>query len=273
MQHLGVAASVLSLARPGFPFGGAARAAELARVVNEYGADLVREQPARFGIFASVPLPGLDAALREVEYAFDHLSCDGVVLLSNYDGLYLGDPALDELMAELDRREAVLFVHPATPPGPALAGVPVFAADFLLETTRVALNMVRNGVLKRYPRLKIMLAHGGGFLPYASHRIAGLTPMGEDGTLDRDAFLRECGVFYFDTALTASPFSMPSLLAFAAEGHILFGSDWPFAGRDNAEHFTAELDAYPLSAAARGSIERGAALRLFPRFARLGERV
>lgn len=273
MDELGVDASVLSVARPAFPFGGAKRAAEMARLVNEYGADLVRERADRWGLFASLPLPDLERALSEVEYAFDELGCDGVVLLTNYDGLYLGDPALDELMAELDRRAAVVFVHPTAPPGPPLTGVPVFAVDFLLDTTRAALNLVRHGVMHRYPRLKIILAHGGGLLPYASHRIAGLTPIGEDGAVDRDAFLRECGAFYYDTALTASPFSMPSLLAFAAEGHVMFGSDWPFAGRDNAEHFTAQLDAYPLLAAARRSIEREAATRLIPRFARSGGRV
>ncbi|NYE18285.1 amidohydrolase family protein [Microbacterium immunditiarum] len=266
MDELGVAASVLSLARPGFPFGDADRVAAMARHVNEYAAGLVRDRPDRFGLFAALPLPDLASALRELEHAYDALSCDGVILLANCAGVYLGDPSLDDLMAELDRREAVVLVHPNTPPGPSLTGVPVFAADFLLDTTRAALNLVRHGVLRRHPRIRFILAHGGGFLPYASHRIAGLTP-GEDGSVDRDRFLRECSAFYFDTALTASPYSLPSLLAFAEPGHVLFGSDWPFASLDNSEHFTAELDAYPLPTGTRRSIERGAAESLLPRFA------
>ena len=268
MATLGVETSVLSVARPGFWFGNVDRAATMARQVNEYAADLVREQPDRFGLFAALPLPDLDSALQEVEYSFDQLHCDGVILLANVDGVYLGDPRLDELMAELDRREAVVFVHPNALPAEPLPGVPVFVADFLLDTTRAALNMVHHGVLRRFPRLKVILSHGGGLLPYASHRIASLTPMGEGGSVDRTAFLAECAAFYFDTALTASPHSMPSLLSFAESGHVLYGSDWPYAREDNSEYFTAQLDAYPLDEDQRLSIERGAAEHLIPRLTR-----
>jgi predicted TIM-barrel fold metal-dependent hydrolase len=268
MATLGVKTSVLSVARPGFWFGDVARASAMAREVNEYAADLVREQPDRFGLFASLPLPDVDSALQEVEHAFDDLHCDGVVLLANVEGVYLGDPSLDELMAELDRREAVVFVHPNALPADPVPGVPVFVTDFLLDTTRAALNMVRHGVLRRYPRLKVILSHGGGLLPYASHRIASLTPMGEGGGVDRAGFLAECAAFYYDTALTASPHSMPSLLAFAQPGHVLYGSDWPYAREDNSEYFTAQLDAYPLDDDQRRSIDRGAAESLLPRLAR-----
>lgn len=268
MENLGVATSVLSVARPGFWFGDAGRAAGMARQVNEYAADLVRDRPDRFGLFAALPLPDLDSALREVEHAFDQLRCDGIVLLANYDGLYLGDPRLDELMAELDRREAVVFVHPNALPGtPPVPGVPVFAADFLLDTTRAALNMIRHGILRRYPRMKVILAHGGGVLPYAVHRIASLTPMASSETVDRAAFLADCAAFYYDTALTASPHSLPSLLAFAQEGRLLYGSDWPYAREDNSEYFTAQLDAHPLDDDVRRSIERGVAEELIPRLA------
>jgi predicted TIM-barrel fold metal-dependent hydrolase len=268
MATLGVDTSVLSIARPGFWFGDAGQAAGMARTVNEYAADLVREQPDRFGLFAALPLPGLDSALMEVECAFDHLHCDGVILLANNDGVYLGDPVLDELMAELDRREAVVFVHPNTLPAESVPGVPVFVADFLLDTTRAALNMIRHGVLRRFPQLKVILSHGGGMLPYASHRIASLTPMGEGRSVDRDGFLAQCAAFYFDTALTASPHSLPSLLSFAQPDHVLYGSDWPYAREDNSEYFTAQLDAYPLDDDQRRSIERGVAERLIPRLSR-----
>jgi len=266
MEVLGVATSVLSVARPGFFFGDAAKAAAMAREVNEYAADLVRESPDRFGLFAALPLPDLDAALDEVRHAYDDLACDGVVLLANQDGRYLGDPELDPLMAELDAREAVVFVHPNALPADPVPGVPVFVADFLLDTTRAALNLVRHDVLGRFPRLKVILSHGGGVLPYAAHRIASLTPLGDDG-VDRAAFLERCAGFYYDTALTASPHSLPSLLAFAGEGRLLYGSDWPYAREDNSEYFTAQLDAYPLADDVRESIRRGAAESLIPRLA------
>ncbi|MFC7405756.1 amidohydrolase family protein [Georgenia alba] len=265
MATLGVDTSVLSVARPGFWFGDVERAAAMARQVNEYAADLVRDMPDRFGLFAALPLPDIDSALREVEHAFDELRCDGVVLLANCDGVYLGDPRLEELMAELDRREAVVFVHPNALPADPVPGVPVFVADFLLDTTRAALNMVRHGVLRRHSRLKVILSHGGGLLPYAAHRIASLTPTGESGVVDREGFLEAARSFYFDTALTSSPDSMPSLLAFARPGHVLYGSDWPYAREDNSEYFTEQLDRYCLDDHARRSIERGAAEHLIPR--------
>ena len=152
----------------------------------------------------------------------------------------------------------MVFVHPNALPAEPLPGVPVFVADFLLDTARAALNLVRHGVLRRHPRLKVILAHGGGLLPYASHRIASLTPMGDGGEVDRAGFLAEC---------SASPSSMPSLMAFPSAGHVLYGSDWPYAREDNSEYFTAQLDAYPLDDESRSSIERGAAERLIPRLA------
>jgi predicted TIM-barrel fold metal-dependent hydrolase len=267
MGVLGVQTSILSVGRPGFWFGDAGKAAAMAREVNEYAADLVCEQPDRFGFFAALPLPDLGGALTEVAHAYDELGCDGIVLLANNDGTYLGDPGLDPLMSELDRREAVVFVHPNTLPAEPVPDVPVFVADFLLDTTRAALNLVRHGVVRRFPRIRFILAHGGGFLPYAAHRVASLTPMAGTGEVDRRQFLEDCAAFYYDTALTASAVSLPSLLAFASPGHVLYGSDWPYARGDNSEYFTAQLDACT-DERVRASINRGAAESLFPRLRR-----
>jgi Sir2 family/Amidohydrolase len=146
--------------------------------------------------------------------------------------------------------------------------VVLFVADFLLDTTRAALNLVRHGVLRRFPRITFILAHGGGFLPYAAHRVASLTPMADTGAVDRARFLDDCAAFYYDTALTASAHSLPSLLAFARPGHVLYGSDWPYAREDNSEYFTAQLDACTDDEQVRASIHRGAAEQLLPRLRR-----
>jgi predicted TIM-barrel fold metal-dependent hydrolase len=265
MDDLGIATAILSVPRPGFFFGDRDAARAMAREMNEYGADLVRERPDRFGLFASLPLPAVEEAAEEVRFAFDELDCDGAIMLANYDGLYLGDSALDPVMAELNDREAVVFVHPNAPPTEPVAGVPVFVVDFLLDTTRAALNLVRNGVLRRFPQIRFLLAHGGGFLPYASHRIAVLTPEAEEGPKGREEFLNDCSHFYFDTALTASPHSLPSLLAFARPGRIVYGSDWPYASSQMASYFADQLVAADLDPDARSSIERGALESLLPR--------
>lgn len=167
-------------------------------------------------------------------------------------------------MAELDRRNAVVFVHPAELPGPAVPGIPPFAADFLPDTTRTAYNLVRGDVPRRYPGIRFILSHAGGFVPYAAHRLA-LGIVHESGR-DLDDVLAGFRSFYFDTALSAGPVSLPSLLAFAEPGHVLYGSDWPYAPDFVVTHFDTQLDGYPdLTAEQRHDIACGGATRLFPR--------
>ena len=187
-----------------------------------------------------MPLPHVDLAITEARHALDHLHADGVTLLANSNGQYLGSPQLDPLMAELDARSAVAFVHPATLPGPAVDGIPPFAADFLLDTSRAAYSLVRNGVIQRYPRIRFILSHAGGFVPYASHRMA-LTIAG-DTRRPLHEVLDDFRSFYFDIALSGSPAALPSLLAFAQPDHILYGSDWPFAPGPAVSYFTAQFD-------------------------------
>lgn len=257
--------AVLSVSTPGVCPADADRARGLARELNEFGADLARSQPSRFGYFATLPMPDVEAATAEACFALDHLDASGVILLANANGRYLGCPEDEELFAELDRRSAVVFVHPSSLPASPVEGVPPFAADFLLDTTRAAFRLVRNGFVRRYANLKIVLAHAGGFVPYASHRLAAAI-FAETGT-PPDAVLDDLASFYFDTALSSSPAALPSLLAFAKPGHILFGSDWPFAPDLAVAYFAAMLDAFEgADAAMRAAIDRGNAEILFPRF-------
>jgi 6-methylsalicylate decarboxylase len=264
LDQLGIDTAVVSVGRPGVFFGDIAAARTLAREVNDFAAELVRSHPGRFGFFATLPLPDVAGSLEEVEYAFDRLRADGVILLANTDGVYLGDPVFDPLLEELDRRQAVVFVHPTAPPGPGLPGVPPFSADFLLDTTRAALNLVRHGVPARFRSLRIILSHAGGFVPYAAHRIASLTPGANGHPVTREGFLHDLQSFYFDTALSANPHTLPALLSFADPTRVLYGSDWPYAVGDNAQYFTAELDAYPLTEQQRVAINSGNAHALLP---------
>jgi predicted TIM-barrel fold metal-dependent hydrolase len=265
MDERGVESAILSLSTPGVHFGDDAEARARAREVNEFAAKVVHDHPARFGFFATLSLPDVDGALAELAYAFDTLRADGVVLLANSRGVYPGDPRLDPLFDELNRREAVVFVHPSTLPGvEPLPGVPAFVADFLLDTTRAALGLARSGTLDRCPDLKIILSHAGGFVPYAAYRIA--TAASTAGNpLEGIARLKR---FYFDTALSSSPTALPSLLAFAEPDHVLFGSDFPYARAGVVAAFSRLYEAFPLPGLQRASIDRSAAERLFPRLRR-----
>ncbi len=266
MAELDVATAILSVSAPGTTFlPTAADAAALARDLNDYGAGVVADRPDQFGFFAILPMPHVDESVAEVERALGDLHADGVVLLANSAGTYLGQDGQDELFGALDARSAIVFIHPADLPGPAVPGVLPFATDFLLDTTRAAYLLVRNGIRRKYPNIRFILSHGGGFVPYASYRMAvGITSdTGQSITDSLDDFAG----FYFDTALSSTAAALPTLLAFAKPGHITFGSDWPFAPVTAGKLFAAGLETYPgLDAAARTGIDRTNALTLFPRF-------
>lgn len=263
MDKLGIATTILSVSTPGVALKGLSEeeARNKARELNEFTAQVVKKHPTRFGFFATIPLQGVDSAIKEASYALDELHADGVILLTNYGEMYLGDKAMEPLMEELNSRNVVIFVHPANLPGPVITGIPPFAADFLLNTTRSAINMCTNGWLEKYSNVKIILSHAGGFIPFAAERISLICST--NGTVEGG--IARLKKFYYDTALSASPYALPSLLAFANEDHITFGSDYPFAPKEVAFHFTKNLDSHTLNEQVRSKIERENAEKLFPR--------
>jgi 6-methylsalicylate decarboxylase len=265
MAELDIGTAILSVSTPGTTFlPGVADAAALAQDVNDYSAELVGAQPQRFGFFATVPMPHIDAAAAETVRALDELRADGVVLMANNAGVYLGQDGQNALFGALNDRSAVVFIHPGELPGPTVPGVAPFAADFLLDTTRAAYLLVRNGIPTRYPNIRFILSHAGGFVPYASHRMA-VAITADTGRSWADS-LDDFASFYFDTALSSSAAALPTLLAFAKPGHITFGSDWPFAPIAAGKLFAAGLETYPATdAGTRSAIERTSALALFPR--------
>jgi len=271
MDEHDIATSILSLSAPSVVgWQGTARG-RMARRVNEYVAELVAKWPHRFGNFATVPLPDVDGALEELAHALDTLQADGVFVLATYEGRYLGDSMFEPLWAELHRRKAVVLIHPGVTPGqppfPPAAGIVPPLLDFLLHTTRSAVQLVFNGVVDRYPDVRFILSHAGGFLPYAALRVAGGVPHFRADLSDPAKTLHALKRFYFDTALSTGS-AIPALLDFADGARILFGSDFPYAPPDVAAYFIAALDANPhLDAGQRMAISYRNALALFPRLA------
>jgi predicted TIM-barrel fold metal-dependent hydrolase len=276
MDKYRIQTAIMSISTPGVHLGDDAEAREKAREVNEYAAEVVRKHPSRFGFFATLCLPDVKGSLDEVAYAFDKLHADGVVLLANSRGIYLGDKAFDPLFDELNQRKAVVFVHPSQlygldPP----KGMPPFITDFLLDTTRAAVRLAGSGTLDRCPDLKVILSHAGGFVPYAAYRIAiaaspkrdlagGLAQFTDGLTLFADG-LAQLQKFYFDIALSGSPTALPSLLAFARPDHVLYATDWPYAMEVIVGAFTGMYEGYSLNDTQRASIDRSNAEALFPR--------
>ena len=267
MDEHEISTALLSLSTPGTHLGDDAEGRILTLQINERLANLKATRPDRFGVFASVPLPDIDGSLEAIRHAYDDLSADGVVLLASNQGVHLGDPKLEPVMAELDRRHAIVFVHPTPVGGPPVPGLHPVLADLLLDTTRAAVNMTLKGVVRRYPNLKIILSHAGGFLPYAAYRVANIASV-VDPTLSYSDVLEDLSSFYFDTALGSSPSSLPSLLQFARPGHVLYGSDWPYCLDRSVTFFTDQLDRYEgLDGAGHAAINRKNAEILLPRLA------
>ena len=187
MDRLGIAASLLSVSTPGVHLADGPAAADLAREVNEAGRRAVVDHPGRFGLLGSLPLPDVDAALAEIAHCADELDVDGFVLLTNVDGTYLGDPAWDPVLAELDRRAARVLIHPTSPVcwEHTSFGRPRPMLEFLFDTTRAVVNLVLNGTVARLPNLRLIIPHAGATLPVIADRVAGFALlMGVDPSVD-----------------------------------------------------------------------------------------
>ncbi len=244
MEEVGIKASVLSLTAPGIDgWKLGEERTDIAQRVNNYGANLVKEHPDQFGYMATLPLPDIQASLHEIRRAYDELRVDGISLHSNYDGVYLADSTFDPVWEELNRCKATVFIHPTTPHGvKVLKGIPGPVEDYPADTTRCALDLAYAGHPSRFGATNIILSHGGGFLPYAASRFAvlkhSLTP-----AISAEEVTFALKSFYFDTALVA-PTGLPSLLAFAPRGHVVFGSDYCYAPPAACVTFTHSLDMY-----------------------------
>ncbi len=255
---------MLSNPIPGGFFRSAAQADTFVTAANESIAELRDEYPDRFGLLAALPMPYVDESLKQVGHAFDTLGADGIVLIPQSGGNYLGTAAYEPLLAELDQRCAVVLVHPLVLPSGLETEPPSVLADFLLDTTRAAVNLMLTRSLDRYPNIRWILAHAGGFLPYAASRVLML---GERFfKLEPEVFDDYLGRFYYDTAL-AAPSALPSLLASVPVERILYGSDWSAASADPVVRCTRALDeglaAAGIDDAGRALIDHGNARRLF----------
>ncbi|MBP7338627.1 amidohydrolase family protein [Niveispirillum sp.] len=274
LEEHDIQTAITSVSAPGVRFAGGAEAASLARACNEFAADMAVRHPGRFGSFAILPMPFTAAACAEAVHALDVLKAAGVVLLGSVDGIFLGDPRFEELMAELDRRSAIVFIHPNLHPSSEQLGLdmPGFLMEFLCDTTRASLNLILTGTLERYPRIRWILAHAGGFLPYAAWRLSLANMMPKFAKQAPQGVLTYMRRFYFDTALSPSPYAMAALGQLVDHSHILFGSDFPFAPAPVTAMQVNGVETLSFwNAQQKTAVFRSNALALFPQFAKAHE--
>lgn len=269
MDRNEIRTAVASISSPGVFFGETSYAKRLSRICNELCARLISDHPSRFGAFAALPLPDIKSSLDELSYVFDGLHLDGIAVLSNAGGIYIGDNIFNELYAELNRRKAVVYVHPTEPVSgnPLGKEIPAFLMEVAFETARVIFNLLYKGVLERYPDIRWIFSHAGGALPYLTWRISlGQFVLPDAGKAVPRGVPYYLKRLYYDTGLSANPYVFRSLRELVEPGQILFGTDYPFA----PEILTAEtikgLNAYDgFSGVDLEKIECENALFLFPR--------
>lgn len=263
--------ALTSVSQPGVHFGEPEKAWRLARKCNDYAADVAFAHSGRFGSFALVPMQNADHAIAELDHCFDQLNFAGACLFASYGDKFLGDPAFDPVMESLNQRGAAVFVHPNYHPSSKALELPWpgFMMEFVFDTTRAAANMLWNGTLDRYPRIRFILSHAGGVLPYLAWRLS-VTSMIDQRLprLSQEDVYRQLARYWYDTAIAAGDQTLGALTKVAREDRIVFGSDWPYCSAEVVEAEVRDLArAQALSAAARAAIDRSNALQLFPHLA------
>ena len=232
MDSAGIRTAVLTMPAPQPFYGDVEESAECIRRVNEVSAEIKKQYPGRFKFCAALPLPDIDAAIREAVYALDTLGADGVKLATNSRGQYLGDEALDPLMEVLNARHAVIIIHPHRPtpyPEKIIATTPLAMYEYPMETTRAVVNMLSRNVLVRYPNLKVVVPHCGSFLPLALPRMKSiLSAMVAQGYMQPIDWEANLSRLYFDLAGSPTIEVLRSLLTLTTPDHILYGSDYPY---------------------------------------------
>ncbi len=257
MDRQGIAIAINSISAPGIYFGDNDFTQKLARNCNEISARVVNEYPNRFGAFAILPLPNIEASIVELEHALDTLNLDGVVFLTNFGGIYLGDAYYDDLFYELNRRKAVVFVHPSVP---ALDTLPMIikpaVLEFVFDTTRAIVNLIHRGATKRFPDIRFIFSHGGGTVPFITWRI----------TFGNQKIINQLKRFYYDTAVSATPYSLSSLMSLVEPTQVLYGSDYPFLPERVVKLMNEGLQNYNFEREVLSKIVQQNAVTLFPRF-------
>ena len=230
MDKAGVATAITSVTTPGVWIGDHDQGRRVARDCNDYAAGMAADHPGRFGLFAALPLPNIEASLREIEYGLDVLKADGIALFTSYRDKWLGDPAYEPVMAELNRRKAVVFTHPEAPLccRGLIPGINEAVIEYGTDTTRAIARLLFTGTAVRYPDIRWIFSHGGGTTPFLSERLERAGRLKHNEPHVPNGVMAELQRFYYDVAQAAHPMALASLTRMVPISQILWGTDFPF---------------------------------------------
>jgi predicted TIM-barrel fold metal-dependent hydrolase len=266
MDKNGIRTAVISLAStPGLWFDASPdESVKIVRECHDFAAKMRGDYPGRIGIFAPLSMLNIDATLKEIEYAFDTIKADGINLQSNYGDKWLGDSAYKPVLAELNRRKAVIYVHPlvaaccnrlSVGTHPAVIEVPH-------DTTRTVTSLLLSGSFKAYPDIKWIFSHAGGTIPLMAGRIAAFYDRNPKiKEIHPDGVMAVMAKLHYDTANATSAPTIAALLKLVPVSQVTYGTDWPYFALDQNK----DLQKLGLSAADIAAIESGNATRLIPR--------
>ncbi|PWU07179.1 MAG: amidohydrolase [Terriglobia bacterium] len=267
MDRGGVAMSFLSVTTPGIWFGNPEETRRMARELNEYGAKMVSDYKGRFGLFAVLPLPEVEASLREIEYAFDTLKADGIGLLSSYGNRWHGDPQFAPVFAELNRRRAIVYTHAAAPPccQNLQPNIPETTIEYNTDTSRTIISLIESGRATQCPEIRFIFSHAGGTIPSLAGRFLGSAASADSlaRPAEPNSRLHHLRRFYYDTAGSANPVQMVSLKMIVPATQIVFGTDFPFGRSAGTAQGLQQCGFTPQEL--RG-IDRENALRILPKY-------
>jgi 6-methylsalicylate decarboxylase len=237
-------------------------AVEGAQFVNNEYAALAREMPARFAAFGVLPMPHVKAALAEIARTLDELDMWGVTMTTSILGTSLADPSFDPIYAELDKRGAVLFLHPA---GLACGSAELVSTGLTwplgapFEDSMAILELLQSGFTQRFPRVRAIVPHLGGTLPFLIQRLDHMAGRFMPG---KGVPREELSKFWYDTVNGYPPSLRLAIETFGLE-RIVFGTDWPF-WKGEAHQLAADfIERAGLTAAQIEAIYVGNARALF----------
>ena len=265
MDRFGIRTAMTSLSNPGTWFGRAEEARALARMSNDYAAQMARDYPGRFGVLASLSLPDVDGSLAEIAYAYDVLKADGIAMLTSYGDKWPGDAAFVPVFEELNRRGATVYFHPTSADccSALLKGVPAPAVEYMFDTTRAITSLLFSGAFSRWRNINFIFSHAGGATAPIVQRIIRLA------SIDKEVLARmpegpaaDLKRLYFDCATSTAPENLGAIMRLSGPDKILLGTDYPFLPMQATLPGLARMGFDPQTIRA---IQRDNALRLFPR--------
>ncbi len=267
MDAAGVETSITSITTPGVWLGENEQGRRVARECNDYGAKMVADYPGRFGMFAAIPLPDTEGSLREIEYGLDVLKADGISVFTSYRDRWLGDPNFDPVMEELNRRNALVYVHPDTPVCCRDILRDLFnnsVIEYTVDTTRAIASLLFRGTVTRYPKIRWIFAHGGGTVPFIVERLTRIpATYPKLASTVPDGVMAELLKFHYDLAQASTPSALAALTKLFPISRLLWGTDFPF--RHGVEYVAQQRD-YGFSDGDLRKIGRENALELLPRW-------